>query len=71
MQNCKVVLHRDNMSIVDVLNKQSAMDPLFMNLVIQLVLCALVNNILFKCKHISGIKNKVADHLSCSQFQAV
>ena len=70
MKNRKVVLHSDNMSVVDVLNKQSARDPLLMNLVRQLVLSALVNNILFKCKHIPGIKNKVADHLSRSQFQA-
>ena len=64
MQNHSVLFFTDNESLVHVINKQSCRDKSLMFFVRKLVLVCLKHNILFKAKHIPGIKNKLADCLS-------
>ena len=52
-----------------VINKQSCRDKTLMVFVHKLVLVCLENNILFKAKHIAGVRNKLADCLSHFQVQ--
>ena len=55
-----------NEALVHVINKQSCKDKVF---VCQMVLLCLKFNILFKAKHIPGVKNNLADALSHLQVQ--
>ena len=64
VQNHSVLFFTDNESLVHVINKQSCRDKSLMFFVRKLVLVCLKHNILFKAKHIPGIKNKLADCLS-------
>jgi len=52
----------DNESVVHVINKQTSRDTL--SLIRKMVLICVRNNILFRAKHIPGIKNGLADSLS-------
>ena len=54
----------DNEALVHVINKQSCHDKTLMIFVCKLLHVCL-DNILFKAKHIPGVKNKLADCLSC------
>ena len=68
LSNQKVIFHCDNMSVVNIINKQSSRSKPVMCLVRKLVLSCLVHNIVFKAKHIEGSKNIIADALSRFQF---
>ncbi|XP_033758566.1 uncharacterized protein LOC117340891 [Pecten maximus] len=59
----------DNQALVPVINKQSSRDPILMRLVRKLVLSCLNYNILFKCVHIRGHDNSLADALSRLQVE--
>ena len=61
--------YTDNEAIVHVINEQSCKDKLLMVFVHQMVLLCLKFNILFKAKHITGVKNNLADALSRLQVQ--
>ena len=54
----------DNESVVHVINKQTSRDTYLLSLIRKVVLTCLRNNILFRAKHIPGIKNGLADSLS-------
>ena len=54
----------DNESLVHVINKQSSKDKSLMFFIRKLVLICLKYNIVFKAKHIAGVKNRLADSLS-------
>ena len=69
MRNHSILFFTDNNALVHVINKQSCRDKTLMVFVRKLVLVCLDNNILFKAKHIPGVKNKLADCLSRFQVQ--
>ena len=54
----------DNESLVHVINKQSSKDKSLMFFIRKLVLICLKYNIVFKAKHIAGVKNRLDDSLS-------
>ena len=54
----------DNESVIHVINKQTSRDTYLLSSIRQIVLICLRNNILFEAKHISGVKNGLADSLS-------
>ena len=68
MRNHSILFFTDNEALVHVINKQSCRDKMLMVFVRKLVLVCL-ENILFKAKHIAGVKNKLADCLSRFQVQ--
>lgn len=63
-QNQCLCFHCDNISVVEVINKQTAKDAQLMILIRRLVLACLHYNILFKARHVPGVQNSVADMLS-------
>lgn len=69
MSNHKIVFVSDNEATVYILNKLTSKDPIMMKLVRRLVLCAMKHNILFRCRHLSGRLNTLADSLSRFKFQ--
>jgi hypothetical protein len=64
MQNQSILFFTDNEALVSVINKQTCRDKTLMFFVRKMVLICLKRNILFKAKHIPGVKNKLADALS-------
>ncbi|XP_068721411.1 uncharacterized protein [Montipora capricornis] len=64
MCNQCILFFTDNESLVHVINKQSCKDKSLMVFVRKLVSICLHYNIVFKAKHISGVRNKLADALS-------
>ena len=54
----------DNESVVHVINKQTSRDTYLLSLIRKMVLICRRNNILFRAKHIPGIKKGLADSLS-------
>ena len=69
MRNRCILFFTDNESLVHVINKQSSKDNSLMFFVRKLVLICLEYNIVFKAKHIAGVKNRLADSLSRLQVQ--
>lgn len=69
MRNRSILFYTDNEALVHVINKQSCKDKTLMVFVRSLVLLCLQFNIMFKAKHISGVKNNLADALSRLQVQ--
>ena len=70
LQNKKILFMSDNVSVVQIINKQTSKEKVIMRLIRRLVLSTLRYNIHFRAKHIPGKQNVVADHLSCFKFQA-
>ena len=70
MRNRCILFFTDNESLVHVINKQSSKDKSLMFFVRKLVLICLDYNIVFKAKHIAGVKNRLADSLSRLQVQS-
>ena len=68
MKNHKIWLYIDNLALVEVLNKQQSKEKKVMILMRKLVLKCMQYNILFNSKHISGVKNDLADSLSRLQI---
>ena len=69
MRNQRITFFTDNEALVHIINKNSCRDKLLMSFVRRLVLVCLQNNILFRARHVPGIKNDPADSLSCLQIQ--
>ena len=61
MRNQSILFFTDNEALVHVINKQSYRDKTLMMFVRKLVLVCLEHNIVFKGKHIPGVRNKLAD----------
>ena len=70
LRDKKVVIHSDNMPVVEVLNDCSSKSPNLMKIIRPLVLQAMRLNIVLKAIHIPGVENVRADALSRSDFQA-
>ena len=64
LRNRCLVFHTDNSAVVAVVNKLSCKEPTVMRLIRRLVVQSLPFNIRFKCQHIPGVLNVLADHLS-------
>ena len=70
LRNRCLVFHTDNsavMAVVNkfpVVNKLTCKEPTVMRLIRRLVVQTLRFNIRFKCQHIPGVLNVIADHLS-------
>ena len=59
-----IIFRTDNAALVDIINQQTLKHKLVMTLVRDLVLTSLQHNIVFRAKHIEGVHNTLADHLS-------
>ena len=59
-----IIFRTDNAALVDIINQQTSKHKLVMTLVRDLVLTSLQHNIVFRDKHIEGVHNTLADHLS-------
>ena len=68
-KNSRVVFHCDNAAVVAIVNKQSTPHKLSMGLLRLLVYFCLINNIVFRAKHIPGKSNGIADALSRFQLK--
>ena len=69
MRNQRITFFTDNEALVHVINKKSCRDGFLMSFVRRLVLVCLQHNILFRARHVPGIKNDLADSLSRLQIQ--
>lgn len=69
MSNQCILFFTDNESLVHVINKQTCEDRILMAFVRKLVSICLHHNILFKAKHITGVRNQLPDALSRLQVQ--
>lgn len=68
LQHKKVQFHVDNLSLVSAINTQSSKSKRVMELVRHLVFRLMMNNVIFRAKHIFSLDNKVADSLSRKQW---
>lgn len=68
-KNHKILFLCDNMSVVNVINKQTCKDAFLMKLVRELVVTSLCNNVLFRAQHIAGKSNVLCDQLSRAMLQ--
>ena len=66
-----ISIHSDNIAVVHILNSFTSRDSLMMIMVRKLVLFCMLNNIYIKAKHISGVKNVLADRISRFQMDQV
>ncbi len=69
LTNRCIMFHCDNLSIVHIINTQTAKEPAVMFLLRKLVVTCMLHDIVFRACHIPGHHNVLADHLSRSQFQ--
>ena len=63
-----ILFMTDNAGVVEIVNKLSSKNQQIMKLVRMLVLFCLKYNILFRCQHVPGYQNIIADHLSRFQI---
>ena len=64
MRNQRIKFFTDNAALVDIINKATSRDATVMVFVRRLVLACLNFNILFRARHVPGVKNVLADSLS-------
>ena len=69
MSNQCILFFTDNKALVHVINRQTCKDKSLMAFVRKLVSICLHYNILFKAKHIPGVRNEMADALSRLQVR--
>ena len=69
MSNRSIIFYTDNETLLHVIDKQSCKDKTLMVFVRRLVLLCLQFNIMFKAKHVPGVRNNLADALSRLQVQ--
>lgn len=68
LRNKKIILHIDNLALVQIINKQSSSSDRVMFLIRPLMLVTIKNNIQFKAQHIPGNQNGIADAISRQQW---
>lgn len=68
-KNHSILFFTDNLALVSIINNQTSKNPQIMGLLRILILACLQNNIVFQAKHISGVKNTLADCLSRLQVE--
>ena len=64
MRNKRITFCTGNAALVDIINKATSRDVIVMIFVRRLVLACLKYNILFRARHVPGVKNVLADSLS-------
>ena len=64
MRNQHITFFTDNAALVDIINKATSRDATVMVFVRRLVLACLNFNIVFRARHVPGVKNVLADSLS-------
>lgn len=64
LKNSTIVLHSDNLVVVQIINKNTSKDPKLMQLMRRLMLLSLTHNLHFYAKHIQMVSNVAADLLS-------
>ena len=69
LRNKKILLHTDNMAVVQAINSMTSKSDNMMVLLRHFTLKCLEFNVLVKTEHIPGYKNSIADSLSRFQFQ--
>ena len=69
MSNQCILIFTNNEALVHVINRQTCKDKSLMAFVRKLVSICLHYNILFKAKHIPGVRNEMADALSRLQVR--
>lgn len=67
-RDMKVRFHGDNLGVVQVINKVSALSPPVVWLLRHLVLRCLEINVFVYAVHLPGVENVIADALSCFQW---
>ena len=70
MPNQRITFITDNAALVDIINKATSRDATVMVFVRRLVLACLNFNILFRARHVLGVKNVLADSLSRLQVSS-
>lgn len=68
LQNKKIVLHIDNLALVEILNKQSSRSKRIMDLMRLFVTLVLQHNIVFRSFHIPGLLNEISDSISRQEW---
>ena len=68
LANHCIIFMSDNPGVVDIVNKCTSKNRAIMKLVRRLVLACLKYNVLFRCRHVPGYENVIADHLSRLQI---
>lgn len=68
MSNKRVCFFSDNMTVVQVIKKQTAKETTIMKLLRKLIVQCLKFNILFVAKHVPGVNNVLSDKLSRLQI---
>lgn len=68
-QNKKLILHVDNLALVEILNQKTSKNKRVMTFMRELVLLSLKFNIQIKAVHISGYRNEIADSISRLQWR--
>lgn len=69
LQNKKLILHVDNLALVEILNQKTSKNKRVMTFMRELVLLSLKFNIQIKAVHISGYRNEIADSISRLQWR--
>ena len=69
MSNKCIIFYTDNEALVSVINRCTCKDKTLMVFVRKMVAFCLNHNILFKARHIPGVKNNLADGLSHLQIR--
>lgn len=73
LKNCTVILHSDNMAVVQVINKNTSKDSCVLKLIRRLMILSLSHYVHFIAEHIPGKSNKAADllfRLQVDEFKA-
>ena len=68
LQNKILLLHVDNLALVEILNQKTSKNKRVMVLMRELVLLSLKFNIQFKAAHVKGCMNQLADAISRLQW---
>ncbi len=67
--NSTIVFYTDNESVMHILQSLTSSDPVIMKMIRQMVIVAMLNNVVFYSKHIPGRYNVISDALSHFQWQ--
>ena len=65
----RILFHCDNEAVVNIVNKGRSKVQDIMKLMHTLTWLSVKHNFTIHCKHIAGVKNIIADALSCFEFQ--
>ena len=70
LSGSRVLIECDNSSVVAAVNNHYTRDQIAMHLLCSLWFFVAYFDIDFKCKHIVGVDNSTADHLSCGNLHS-